>query len=76
LAVVLDMVLGCLVAVPNGLLRMAMRDERLVRCMRIVFCRIVSRGFAMMERGLLMMHGRRVVMLRARKCFVHDFAVA
>jgi hypothetical protein len=51
---------------------MAMRDERLMRCMRIVLLGVVSRSFAMMRRGLLMMDCRRIVMLRARKCFVHD----
>jgi hypothetical protein len=32
----------------------------------------VSRGFAMMQCGFLMMDRGRIVMLRARKCFVHD----
>src|SRR5579872_2088574 len=67
----LDMVLGCLIAVANGLLCVAMRNERLMRGMRIVFLGVVSRGFAMMQRGLLMMRRRRVVMLGARICFVH-----
>lgn len=67
-----DMILGRLVAMANGLLRVAMRDERLMRGMRVVLFGVVPRGFAMMQCGLLMMYRRRIVMLRARKCFVHD----
>src|ERR1051325_10687469 len=68
----LDMVLGCLIAMANGLLRVTMGDERLMRRMRIVFLGVESGCFAMMRRGLLMMCRRRIVMLGARKCFVHD----
>ena len=62
----LDVVFGCLVGMANGLLGMAMRDKRLVRCVRVVLLSVVSRGFAVMHRGLLMMGRRRVVMLRTR----------
>src|SRR5690348_4835043 len=68
----LDMVLGRLIAMANGLLRVTMGDERLMRRMRIVLLGVESGCFAMMRRGLLMMCRRRIVMLGARKCFVHD----
>jgi len=65
----LDMIPGGLVAVANGLLRVAVRDKRLVSRMRIVLRGVVPRGFAMMDCGLLVVNRRRLVMLRARQHF-------
>jgi hypothetical protein len=70
-AVMLDMVLGGLIAVLDSPLRVAMRDQRLVRGVGVVLLGVMSGGLAMMLRRLLMMACCRVVMLRARKCFAH-----
>jgi hypothetical protein len=53
----LEMVFGRFISVANGLLRVAMRDERLMRRMRIVLPRVVLRCLAMVRRRLLMVLG-------------------
>src|SRR5690349_17403806 len=73
-AVMLDTVFGCLVGVATRLLRMAMRDERLMRCVRMVVLGVVSRGLAMVHRGLFVMGCRRVVMLRSRQYLDHGIS--
>jgi hypothetical protein len=72
LTVMLDMVFGGLISVANGLLRVAMRDERLMRCMGVVFLRVIPRGFAMMPRRLLVMARCGLVVLGSAKNLAHE----
>jgi hypothetical protein len=68
---VLDVVFGGLVAMTHGLLRMAVRDEGLMRRERVIFFFIVFRRLAMMPRGLLMVLRGGGVVLCARKDVGH-----
>src|SRR5487761_346921 len=72
LAMVFDVILGRLVAMADGLLRMAMRDEGLMRGMGVVLLRVVSRGFAMMPRCLLVMACRSFVVLGSAEYLAHE----
>jgi hypothetical protein len=67
-----DMILGRLVAVADGLLRVAVRDERLMRGTGVVLFRVISRGFAMMPRCLLVMARRSLVVLGSAENLAHE----
>ena len=69
---VFEMILGRLIGVADGLLRVPMRDKRLVRCMGVVLLRVISRGFAMMPRCLLVMARRSLVVLGAAEKLAHE----
>jgi hypothetical protein len=68
---VLDVVFGGLVTMTHRLLRMAMRDEGLMRRERVSFFFIVFCRSAMMPRGVLVMLRCGGVVLRARKDVGH-----
>jgi len=67
----LDVVFGGLVAMTHGLLRMAVRDESLMRRERVIFFVIVFRRLAMMPRGLLVVLRGGGVVLCAREDVSH-----
>ncbi|MGH9810330.1 MAG: hypothetical protein ACRD9W_24295, partial [Terriglobia bacterium] len=69
---VLDMIFGGLVAMAHGLLRMAVRDERLMRRKRVIFFFIVFCCLAMMPRSVLVMLRGGGVVLCARKDVGHE----
>jgi len=69
---VLDVVFGGLVAMTHGLLRMAVRDEGLMRRERVIFFFIVLCCLAMMPRGVLVMLRCGCVVLCARKHVGHE----
>src|SRR6185312_427025 len=68
----LDVVFGRLTAVADGLLRVAMRDEGLMRCMGVVFLRVISRGFAVMPRRFLVMVRCGLVVLGSAEKLAHE----
>ena len=72
----LDVVFGGLVRVTACELCVAVRDERLVRGVRVVALSIVLRCGAVMLRGRFMMVGRRKMMFLARENFRHGFSNA
>jgi hypothetical protein len=76
LAVLLDVVFRRFIAMADSLLRVAMRDERLMRRMRIVLLGVVLRRTAVMQRCLLMVLRCGHVVFRAGEAgenFSHDF---
>jgi hypothetical protein len=74
--VVLDMIFRGIVRVTGRELCVAVRDERLMRRVRVVALFIVLRSIAVMLRGQFMMVGRGMMMLRAREHFRHGFSDA
>ncbi len=69
-----DVILGRRIRVTDGLLRVAVSDEGLMRRMRVIIFPVVLRGLTMMPRGLVVMIGSGKVMLHARKHRRHGFA--
>jgi hypothetical protein len=74
--VLFDVVFRRFIAVAESLLRVTMRDERLMRRMRIVSFGVVLRCTAMMQRRLLVVLRSGYVVLRASEAGEisgHDF---
>jgi hypothetical protein len=72
----LDVIFGGIVRVTGRALCMAVRDERLMRSVRVVAFLIVLGCIAVMQRGRFMMVGRREMMFLAREHFRHGFSDA
>ena len=72
----LDVVFGGLVRVTACELGVTVRDERLMRSVRVVAFLIVLGCGAVMLRGRFMMVGRRTMMFLARENFRHGFSNA
>jgi hypothetical protein len=74
--VVLDMVFGGIIRMTGCKLCVTVRDERLMRSLCVVAFLIVLGRIAVMQRGRLMMLGRREMMFLAREHFRHGFSNA
>jgi hypothetical protein len=74
--VVLDMVLGGIIRMTGCELCVTVRDECLMRSVRVVAFLIVLGCIAVMQRGRFMMVGRREMVFLARKHFRHGFSNA
>src|SRR5436190_1766886 len=70
----LDVIFRRFIAVTDGLLRVTMRNQRLMRRVREILLGVVRRCTAMMHRRLLVMLGGGHVVLRARENSDHDGA--
>ena len=75
-AVVLDMVFGGIIRMTGCKHCVTVRDERLMRSVRMVAFLIVLGGIAVMLRGRFMMAGCREMMFLAREQFRHGFSNA
>jgi hypothetical protein len=67
----LDMVSGRFIGVARRLLRVTMRDQRLMRRISVIVLAVMRRGLAMMLRGFLVMIGRGDMMLFAGEDLAH-----
>jgi hypothetical protein len=74
--VVLDMVLGGIIRMTGCELCVTVRDECLMRSVRVVAFLIVLGCIAVMPRGRFMMVGRREMVFLAREHFRHGFSNA